>query len=70
MRIHCDVCGKAIGGTAALRREVDGEQLYYCGAVCLAKGGHVADEPWSDDEGAGPAIGGDLDDPPGAPRDA
>lgn len=70
MRIHCDACGKAIEVAVALRREVDGEQLYFCDATCAAKGGHVADDPWAEEEGGGPGIGGELDEAPGAPRDA
>ncbi len=70
MRIHCDHCGKVVDTETALRREVDGELLYFCVAACALAGGHVADDPWEGDEaGGGPAIGGELDDAPGAPRD-
>lgn len=71
MRIHCDRCGKPLEAEQALRRLVDGEQLWFCSEACAGRSGHVADEPWSDEgEGGGPAIPGDLDETPGAPRDA
>jgi hypothetical protein len=64
MRIHCDRCGRPLDAERALRRTVDGEQLWFCGEACAAGAGHVADEPWAEDEGGGPAIPGDLDDAP------
>ena len=69
MRIHCDACGKALEAEQALQKRVDGELLWFCSEACAARG-HVQDQPWEDDEGGGPAIGGELDDAPGAPRDA
>jgi len=62
MRIHCDRCGRPLEAAKALRRVVDGEPLDFCSEACAAGAGHVADEPWADDDGGGPAIPGDLDD--------
>lgn len=66
MQIHCDHCGKLLEATLALKRDLDGETLCFCSEACATAACHLADDPWADDDGSGvgPAIAGDLDDPP------
>ena len=70
MRIHCDGCGGAIQKSEAIARTVDDEEFFFCSEACARASRHLADEPYSEDDGhgAGPIAPGDADEPAPPPQ--